>query len=129
MTDFVQVSNAEEDYKLFLAKVNAFVQLKALSVALTNDPIYNFMSLFKRVGGAISLFDRLNQSEASLEVGRCPWSMRAKILSRTTGTSSGIVDKLINEVKNQRIRLINPLRHCKHSLMKSVRNSKKSMTM
>lgn len=102
LTDFVQVSDAEEDYQLFLAKVNAFVQLKALSIALTNDHVYNFMSLFKRVGGAISSFDRLNQGETSLEVGQYPWSMRAKILSRSTATSSIVIDKLIGEVKESR---------------------------
>lgn len=102
LTDFVQASNAEEDYQLFLAKVKAFVQLKALSIALTNNRIYNFMSLFKRVGGAISLFDRLNQSETSLAIGQCAWLRSAKSLSRSTATSSRIVDKLIGEVKESK---------------------------
>lgn len=102
LTDFVQVSDAKEDYQLFLAKVNAFIQLKALSVALTNDQIYNFMSLFKRVGGAISVLDRLNHSGTLLAVGQCSWLMSAKSLSRSTATSSRIVEKLIGEVKGSK---------------------------
>lgn len=99
LTDFVQVSGSEKDYQLFLANVKAFVQLKALSMALANNQFYNFMSLFKRVGGAISLLDRINQSKTSLAIGQCSWLRSAKSLSHSTATSSRILDELICEVK------------------------------
>lgn len=107
LTDFVDTLKANEEYQPFLAKVKAFVQLKALAIALTHDHIYNFMSLLKRVGAATKLFSRFYPTGSQLTaVDGCRWLMFAKsICYGTSDPHFNDVERLVNDARGSKERI------------------------